>query len=127
MPGLDRPVLAAIGAAVLSVSLAAGAAMHTASPVRLAADIHAAEPSDPVPGAQDSTMPKISANTASEDAIASALKTAGVASPKRWAAEVVEYRPYPTDDLGLAKLRENLAKYNPSAQTVDQIVSVLLP
>jgi hypothetical protein len=24
-------------------------------------------------------------------------------------------------------LRENLAKYNPAAQTVDQIVSVLLP
>jgi len=27
----------------------------------------------------------------------------------------------------LAKLRENLAKYNPAGQTVDQIVSVLLP
>src|SRR2546423_7980083 len=128
MPGLHRPVLAAIGVAVLSMSLAAGgAAINTASPVRLAADIHAAEPSDPVPGAQDTNMPKVSANTASEDAIASALKAAGVASPKRWAAEVVEYRPYPTDDLGLAKLRENLAKYNPAAATVDQIVSVLLP
>jgi hypothetical protein len=128
MPGLHRPVFAAIGAAVLSVSVAAGGtAIHTASSVRLAADIQAAEPGDPMPGDQDPTMPKVSANTASEDVIASALKAAGVASPKRWAAEVVEYRPYPTDDLGLAKLRENLAKYNPAAQTVDQIVSVLLP
>ncbi|HJT03003.1 MAG TPA: hypothetical protein VJ757_05140 [Pseudonocardiaceae bacterium] len=128
MPGFHRPVLAAIGAAVFSVSLAAGgAAVHTVTPVSLAADIHVAEPTDPVPGDQDTNVQKVSANTASEDAIASALKAAGVSSPKRWAAEVVEYRPYSTDDLGLAKLRENLAKYNPAAATVDQILSVLLP
>ena len=82
-------------------------------------------PSDPDPNTANTT--KVSANTASEDVIASALKAAGVPSPKRWAAEVVEYRPYAADDLGLAKLRENLAKYNPAQQTVDQIVSVLLP
>jgi len=70
---------------------------------------------------------KVSANSASEDDIATALKAAGVASPKRWAAEVVEYRPYPTDDLDLAKLRQNLAKYNPGQQTVEKIVSALLP
>ena len=128
MPGFHKPVLAAISAVVVSASMAAGgAAVHTASPVSLVADIHVAEPTDPVPGDQDTNMQKVSANTASEDVIASALKAAGVASPKRWAAEVVEYRPYPTDDLGLAKLRENLAKYNPAGQTVDQIVSVLLP
>lgn len=128
MPGLYKPVLAAISAVVVSASMAAGgAAVRTASPVSLVADIHVAEPTDPVPGDQDTNMQKVSANTASEDVIASALKAAGVASPKRWAAEVVEYRPYPTDDLGLAKLRENLAKYNPAGQTVDQIVSVLLP
>jgi hypothetical protein len=69
----------------------------------------------------------VSANTASEDAIAAALKAAGVASPKRWAAEVVEYRPYATNDVGLAKLRENLAKYNPAQKTLDQILSTLLP
>lgn len=128
MPVFHRAVCAAIGAAILSVSLATGgAAVQTATPVSLAADLHVAQPTDPVPGNQDTNVQKVSANAATEDAIASALKAAGVSSPKRWAAEVVEYRPYPTDDLGLAKLRENLAKYNPAAQTVDQIVSVLLP
>ncbi|MDT7718157.1 MAG: hypothetical protein QOH09_4149 [Pseudonocardiales bacterium] len=67
------------------------------------------------------------ANSAGEDDIATALKAAGVSSPKRWAAEVVEYRPYSTDDFDLAKLRQNLAKYNPGQQTVDKIVSTLRP
>jgi hypothetical protein len=40
---------------------------------------------------------------------------------------VVEYRPYPTDDPDLTKLRVNLAKYDPGRQTTDQIVSALAP
>jgi hypothetical protein len=128
MRGFQMPVLAAIGVAVLGVSLAAGSAItHTAAPVKLVAGVHFAAPGDPVPGDPDPNATRVSANTASQDAIASALKAVGVPSPNRWAAEVVEYRPYPADDLGLSKLRENLAKYNPAQQTVDQIVSVLLP
>ncbi|HKS50909.1 MAG TPA: hypothetical protein VJS67_03475 [Pseudonocardiaceae bacterium] len=129
MPGSHKTVLAALGAAVLGVSLTAGGAVtHTATPVKLAADVHMAALGDPAdPGDQNPNTTKVSANTASQDVIASALRAAGVPSPNRWAAEVLEYRPYPLDDLGLAKLRENLAKYNPAQQTVDQIVSVLLP
>jgi arylsulfatase A-like enzyme len=82
----------------------------------------AAAPGEPAPGPA-----KVSANSASEDGIATALKAAGVSSPKRWAAEVVEYRPYPTDDPDLTKLRQNLSKYNPGQQTVDKIVSALRP
>src|SRR4051812_25990230 len=63
--------------------------------------------------ASTSAGTKVSANTASEDEIATALKNAGVSNPERWAEEVVEYRPYPTDDPNLTKLRTNLAKYNP--------------
>jgi hypothetical protein len=48
-----------------------------------------------------------------------------VPNAARWAREVVEYRPYPTDDPTFAKLRQNLAKYNPPAGVVDQIISVL--
>ncbi|MGH3765654.1 MAG: hypothetical protein ACRDS0_09805 [Pseudonocardiaceae bacterium] len=81
----------------------------------------------PLAGNLLGNLTKVSANTASEDAIAAALKAAGVASPKRWAAEVVEYRPYAADDLGLTKLRENLLKYNPAAGTLNQILSTLLP
>lgn len=114
-------VLAAIGAAVLSGSLGACGSPPSATVAPAGAMIHAA-PDDP--GVRTT---KVSANSASEDDIATALKAAGVAAPKRWAAEVVEYRPYPTDDLDLAKLRQNLAKYNPGQQTVDKIVSALLP
>jgi hypothetical protein len=70
---------------------------------------------------------KVSANTASDKEIESALAAAGVSNPGRWAHEVVEYRPHPTDDPNLQKLRENLAKYNPGEETLDKIVSALTP
>ena len=70
---------------------------------------------------------EVSANTASEDEIATALQSAGVSNPERWAEEVVEYRPYPADDPNLTKLRDNLAKYNPGQETTDKIVAALTP
>jgi hypothetical protein len=70
---------------------------------------------------------KVSANTASESDIASALSTAGVSNSERWAKEVVEYRPYPADDPNMTKLRDKLTKYNPGRETVDKIVSALTP
>jgi hypothetical protein len=75
----------------------------------------------------DPANAKVSANTASDGEIESALKAAGVSNPGRWAHEVVEYRPYPMDDPNLQKLRDNLAKYNPGEETVDKIVSALTP
>jgi len=36
-------------------------------------------------------------------------------------------RPYPSDDPTFAKLRQNLAKYNPAPGVVDQIVATLVP
>jgi DNA uptake protein ComE-like DNA-binding protein len=70
---------------------------------------------------------KVSANTASEAEIAEALEAAGVSNAQRWAREVVEYRPYDTSDTNLAKLRRNLAKYNPSDDTVNKIIGALQP
>jgi len=70
-------------------------------------------------------MQKVNANTASQAEIAQALTSNGVPNGARWAGEVVEYRPYPTDDPTLAKLRQNLAKYNPGPGVVDQIVASL--
>ncbi|WP_458315438.1 hypothetical protein [Mycolicibacterium brisbanense] len=95
-----------------TTSGAAAASTTTAAPATAAPADHAA---------------KVSANTASEDDIAAALKAAGVSNPSRWAEEVVEYRPYPADDPNLGKLRDNLAKYNPGQETVDKIVSALTP
>jgi ABC-type Fe3+-hydroxamate transport system substrate-binding protein len=75
----------------------------------------------------DPTSAKVSANTASDSEIESALAAAGVSNPGRWAHEVVEYRPYPMDDPNLQKLRDNLAKYNPGEETLEKIVSALTP
>ncbi|SEN73795.1 hypothetical protein [Nonomuraea pusilla] len=70
---------------------------------------------------------KVSANTASESEIAAALKAAGVDNADRWAHEVIEYRPYAAGDANLTSLRDNLAKYNPGEETVNEIVSALTP
>jgi hypothetical protein len=69
----------------------------------------------------------VSANDASTSEIAAALDAAGVPNAERWADEIVEYRPYPTEDPDFAKLRGELAKYNPGDGVVDQIVAVLTP
>ncbi len=68
---------------------------------------------------------KVAANTATQAEIAAALDAAGVANASRWAVEVVEYRPYPTNDPTFAKLRQNLVKYNPGPGVVDAIVATL--
>jgi hypothetical protein len=71
------------------------------------------------------TVTKVPANTASQAEITTAITAAGVSNASRWAMEVVEYRPYPTNDPTFAKLRQNLAKYNPGPGVVDGIISAL--
>ncbi|MBV9314990.1 MAG: hypothetical protein JO100_14955 [Pseudonocardia sp.] len=73
------------------------------------------------------TSDRVSANAASLDEIRQAFTQAGIADPNRWAQAVLDYRPYPADDSNLTKLRQNLAKYNVSPDTVDKMVSVLKP
>ncbi len=68
---------------------------------------------------------KVNANTASQSEIQSALAEVSVPSAGQWSREVVEYRPYPTNDPTFAKLRQNLAKYNPGPGVVDGIIAAL--
>jgi hypothetical protein len=68
---------------------------------------------------------KVSANSASRAEMQAAFEAAGISNAARWAMEVEEYRPYPTNDPTIAKLRQNLAKYNPAPGLVDQIVATL--
>jgi hypothetical protein len=77
------------------------------------------------PTAAAATVGKVNANTASVAEIQEALQAAGVTNAARWAREVEEYRPYPTNDPSFAKLRQELAKYNPGPGVVDQIIAVL--
>lgn len=71
------------------------------------------------------TATKASANSATAAQLLAAFETAGVPNASRWVTEVQEYRPYPTDDPSFAKLKSNLAKYNPSADTLSRILAAL--
>jgi hypothetical protein len=75
--------------------------------------------------ASPAAVQKVNANTASQAEIQQALEAAGIPNAARWAREVVEYRPYPTDDPSFARLRQELAKYNPAPGVVDQIIATL--
>ena len=68
---------------------------------------------------------KVPANSATRAQMTAAFEAAGISNAARWAVEVEEYRPYPTTDPTFAKLRQNLAKYNPGPGVVDAIISTL--
>ncbi|MFM2106229.1 MAG: hypothetical protein RL338_1261 [Chloroflexota bacterium] len=70
---------------------------------------------------------KVSANNASEEEIVAALEGAGVEDADEWAEEIVEYRPYADAEALEETLTEELAKYNPTQETLDAILSVLVP
>lgn len=119
------PVMAAIGAVVLGTSLAAcggSTPAYSSAPAPAATAEIPAEPGQPGQNAA-----KMSANSASEAELVTALRAAGVSNPERWAEEIIEYRPYASDDVNMAKLRQNLAKYNPGQQTLEKILSALQP
>jgi hypothetical protein len=117
--------MVAIGAVVLGASLAAcsgSTPAYSSAPAPAAAGEIPAEAGEPAQYAA-----KVSANSASEDELVTALRAAGVSSPERWAEEIIEYRPYASDDVNLTKLQQNLAKYNPGQQTLEKILSALQP
>lgn len=69
----------------------------------------------------------VSANDASVEELAAAFEAAGIPNAEQWAHEVEEYRPYPADDPSWAKLRSELAKYNPHPDVLEQIIATLVP
>lgn len=68
---------------------------------------------------------KVDANKASVAELQAAFEAAGISNAAKWAREVEEYRPYPTDDPSFAKLRFELAKYNPSPEVLTKILATL--
>ena len=77
------------------------------------------------PAAAAATIAKVNANTASIPELQAAFEAAGISNAARWAREVDEYRPYPTNDPSFAKLRGELAKYNPGTETLEKILGTL--
>lgn len=131
-------VLTACGStATTSGSIAGSAATPTqaagpaatspaATPAAAASPVAAASsPAAAAAPAAGAVAQRVNANTASVAELQRAFEAAGIPSAARWAREVEEYRPYPTDDPSLAKLRRELAKYNPGPGVVDQIVATL--
>jgi hypothetical protein len=110
-------------------STAASVSSTTASPAASSSGSASSAPASSAAtttsGSPAAATAKVDANIASQTEVTAALQAAGVSSPDRWAKEVVEYRPYPTNDPTFAKLKQNIAKYNPSPAVVEGIISVL--
>lgn len=119
---LSIAAIALMATAVLAACSGSGAATATAAPAATTAVVASSEPA-----ASSAAATRVSANTATQDELVAALTAAGVPNADRWAREIQEYRPYDASDTGLAKLQQNLAKYQPSAETLAGILSVLQP
>ncbi|MEA2828153.1 MAG: hypothetical protein QOG43_2592 [Actinomycetota bacterium] len=114
--GSGTPSTAAAGAATTATTAAAPVPTVPATTVV-----------PPTTTAAPSAAGKVSANDATRAELQAAFTAAGISSPAQWAREVEEYRPYVADDPTFAKLRQELAKYNPGPGVVDQIVATLVP
>ncbi len=111
-----------LGAAVLAIAGCGGSddtAVDASSPAAAAPPAAAATTT--------AAAAKVSANSASTGELSAALEAGGVNNAEKWADEIAEYRPYPADDTSFAKLRKELAKYNPAPDELEKIVSVLTP
>ena len=99
-----------------SVSLSSGDAATALSPDVVVSGTLSAEPP---PAAM------FSANNATRAELQAVFEAAGISNARQWAQEVEEYRPSPEDDPDMAKLRRELAMYNPGPGVVDAIVALL--
>jgi DNA uptake protein ComE-like DNA-binding protein len=127
-PRLARLLPVALAATAL-LAACSGSGAATASPTT-AATAPAASPDTSAAASAEASagaVTKVSANTATEAELIAALTGAGVPNPERWAREIQEYRPYDAADPTLTSLQQNLAKYQPSAETLAGILSVLEP
>jgi hypothetical protein len=127
---MRTPLFRALLAATVMLGACGGAAnaptanTPVASPTAAAATATSVATNTVAPSAS-STATKASADNATAAQLLAAFEAGGVPNASRWVREVEEYRPYPTDDPTFAKLRSNLAKYNPSADTLSRILAAL--
>ena len=127
-----RPVFATLVAGAIALAACGGAANSPAANTPAASPTIAAVTATATPGATSTAAAtasaaatKASANNATAAQLLAAFEAGGVPNASRWVREVEEYRPYPADDPSFAKLRSNLAKYNPSTDTLSRILAAL--
>jgi glucose/arabinose dehydrogenase len=116
-------LLAAAGVALVACGGAAGTPVANTTSVTTATAAPAATNTATTTTASRATT--ASANNATAAQLQAAFEAAGVPNASRWVIEVQEYRPYSTEDPSFAKLKSNLAKYNPSADTLTRILAAL--
>ena len=104
-------------AAIIGLAACGSDADTTAAPTETAATAATAAPA--------AAAGKVSANDATEDELVAVMEAAGIDNAAKWADEIIEYRPYAADDTSLETLRGELAKYNASPETIDQILALL--
>ncbi len=123
------------GSVAASSDTAAAATTVAATPAGTAPAGTAPAPAPTEAGAVPTAIPavtnppahaggKVNINEASTSELEAAFKAVGVSNARRWAQEVDEYRPYPTDP-GFAKLRQELGKYNIDPKVLELILSTL--
>ena len=125
-----RAVLSVLSAAAMALAACGGAASSGASDATATARVTTVAPaatsaSAATAATASSTATKASVNNATAAQLQAAFEAGGVPNASRWVIEVQEYRPYPVDDPTFAKLKSNLAKYNPSADTLSRILASL--
>ena len=121
-----RPVLSLLSAAAVALAACGGAASTGASDATATRTVATAAPTTTsASAATAASTTKASANNATAAQLQAAFEAGGVPNASRWVVEVQEYRPYPVDDPTFAKLKSNLAKYNPSADTLSRILAAL--
>jgi hypothetical protein len=123
-----RHVLKVLTAAAIALAACGGAASGGASSATATTANATATPASTTTAAATATAAsttKASANNATAAQLQAAFEAGGVPNASRWVIEVQEYRPYPVDDPTFAKLKSNLAKYNPSADTLSRILAAL--
>ena len=120
-------VLNVLTAAAIALAACGGAASGGLSSATATTRVATATPASTSTAAATaaSTATKASANNATAAQLQAAFEAGGVPNASRWVIEVQEYRPYPVDDPTFAKLKSNLAKYNPSADTLSRILASL--
>jgi hypothetical protein len=125
-----RQMIVMLIAGALALAACRGAANAPAANTQVATPTTAAATATPAPtstaaATASATATRASANNATAAQLLAAFEAGGVPNASRWVREVEEYRPYPTDDPTFAKLKSNLAKYNPSADTLGRILAAL--
>ena len=124
-------VLKILSAAAIILAACGGAASGGASngastaPIATSAPASTGAPTAIAAATAAPATTKASANNATAAQLQAAFEAGGVPNASRWVVEVQEYRPYPVDDPTFAKLKSNLAKYNPSADTLSRILAAL--